>query len=353
MAVVEKTQTAEEKAQAGESQKQRENDFAKKLIGTLDLPAGLADAIDDKEDRGKKVAKKVTTQVEESVEEETEESAEEEVAEETEESSDEESSEEVEEGEEEEGDEALSPEGKKAAQKRINEVVKENKRLKSALARKSDAKPDPAPAEEETSDPDQKTLNRLASQPDGIAKLKSLKREVMAAWKAEPDAKKADALIDLQEKIDATITTVPQRFQKVQLGHFQAAMRETAEVYGDKLTEKTVDSIHAIAVKIFKGSATLQASPTGQAEAWRLAQERFEDRKDLTAGKSKTVELQRQNNTLKKKVGLDVAVAKGNTDKSEGKRLFHKAKTGNNSDKTAYVKKAFNTDSLIPEEYRR
>lgn len=345
MPVNEKTQTAEEKKSAGTSQVEREDQFAKKLIGQFDLSAGLADSIKD--------AEKKETQKEEEEALETEEETQEE------ESSEEESSENSEEesGEAEveiEEDEELTPEGKKSAKKRIDELVKKNKLAEAELKRLRTLQKEekPEPAEEEEKDADQKTLNRLASQPDGVAKLRNLKREVMAAWKAEPDQKKADAYLDLQEKIDATISSIPQRFQQTQVKHFQAAMRSTAENYGEKLTDKVVDKIAAIAKSVYSKSRTLQSSPTGQAEAWEQAVERYEENQSLTAGKSTTTELKRQNNNLKKKVALDVAVSKGNTDKSEGAGLFKRAKTGNAADKTAFVKKKFNTDSLIPDEYK-
>jgi hypothetical protein len=56
---------------------------------------------------------------------------------------------------------------------------------------------------------------------------------------------------------------------------------------------------------------------------------------------------------LKKKTSLDTAVQKGNSKISDESKLFNKAKNGSTSDKEAFLRKRLNTDSFIPDEFRR
>lgn len=343
MAVIEKEKSTQEKSEDAASQELREKDLTKKIIGNLDLPTSLADAVD--EAAGKKREEK------EGEEEDGSEDKSEEKSEDDEKSEDaEDGKAETDDGEE--GDEKLSPDSKKKAQKRIDELTREKNRLKAENERLRKAAPEQK-AEEET-DADTRTLSKLADRPDALEKLNSLRDDVLLAFKKETDPVKEKEYLALSKKIDRAIASVPQRFAGQQLSKYQEAVRETYEEFGGEevFTEKVAGEIHDIAKAIYQKSSTFRGSITGQAEAWRLAVERYQEKQKSSSDKSKTIDLKRENNTLKKKVALDVGAQKSNTDKAKDARSFERAKHGNSDDKTDFIKKRLNTDSLIPEEYR-
>ena len=340
--VIEKKETAEQKDAHRDSTGQLEKKLTQGIIGRLDLREGVADAIDETDE--KEVGQEETSPESEEESSESSETSPEEGAEESGDTG----SEKEEEGE---ASETEGETGKKKpdnTQRRIDELVKSNKRLETEVRRLKEG----AASREEETDPDTKTLSRIADRPDALEKLKSLKTDVMLAFKKETDPVKEKEYLALSEKIDKTISSLPQRFAGKQLSEYQAAVRETIETHGDAYGEKEIIAIHDIAKKIYNSSATLKGSVSGQAEAWRLAEERFSERRTLSTDRSKTDDVKRQNNQLKKKVSLDIAVKKSSTDKVDDKRAFHKAKSGTSADKTAFIKKKMNTDSLIPEEYR-
>lgn len=335
----EKTITAEEKAAAKEDQANREQSFIEKIKGNLDLSADVKNVVEEELEKEK--TSEEAGQKEESSEEGDAESQEETGGEA--ETSEEESTEET------------SPEKKRdKAQERINELTRQNKQKDAELKRLRDA--DGKKSEQEASDPDQKTLNRLSEQPNALERLNELKDDVLLAFKKEQDPKKEKELLELTKKIDRTIANVPQVFQNRQIVNFREAMNQTAQDFADsgrKFDEKAVNEIADSAKAIYKRSSLYQGSVEGQAEAWNLAVERYVSDTRLSADKSKSLELERKNNELKKKTSLDIATRKGSADKNEGKSLLKKARNGTQSDKTAAVKKLMNTDSLIPEQFRR
>lgn len=246
-------------------------------------------------------------------------------------------------------DEELSPESKRKAQKRIDELTRKNKRLEGELKKMRTSAPEKTP-----SDPDMAKLEGMS--------LEELRRvsEALDDQRDEAllagDKEKAKALRALSQKAQDALRSAPQRFQSQQINRFNAAVVSTAEALeesGRKLDAPTYQKIFDRAKKVFLGSKNLQSSPDGQAEAWAIAVEQYEEISKFSAGNNRRIEAERKVNKLKKKVSLSTATQKGNSKVSDEAKLYNRAKNGNNRDKAAFVRKAFNTDSLIPEQFRR
>lgn len=311
MAIEEKQQSTEQKQSAEAHKEQVSSDIAREIIKTYDLPTSIADAVD------KKVEEKETADPE----------AEQEV--------EQENSDQGGEAEEAQGEDEVKSEPD-SVQKRIDELTREKKLLESRL-KKLESKASP-----ESVDPDLEKLRKMS-----VEELQETRKRILKAQRTADEAT-LDQLFDLEEKVNNTIKDAPVRFQSTQVERFNEAVAETTD-----LTESELKVVFGHANAIFGKSQSLQRSADGQAEAWNLAVEHYRAMNKLTVGKSKVNELERKVNDLKKKTSLDTAVQKGNSKLSEESKLFNKAKTGTSYDKEAFLKKRLNTDSMIPDEYRR
>lgn len=315
MAIEEKQLTEEQKQTQAQDLRAKEDAITKDLIKSLDLPANLTEAIDEAEE---KTEEESPTKDAEEIKDEVSEEVSEESSEETSE------------------DDELDLKSKSKVQKRIDELNRQIKQRDAELNRLKSKTETDSP-----SDPDMAKLEKMEE-----SQLKDLKKKVALATRREQDDAKAAELFELEEKIDRAIANAPKRFQGQQTERFYDAVAAT------DLDASVKETIFQTAKNIFSKSQSMQKSINGQAEAWQLAVDHYKELSKLSAGKSKTEDLERKLNTLKKKTSLDTAVQKGNSKVSEEAKLYNKAKSGNDSDKVNFFKNKLNTDSLIPDEYR-
>ena len=316
MAVVEKEQSTEDKQAVEQSLAKKGTDLAQSIIKTLDLPTSIAEAVDDEQARQ-------DTEDSKSAEDDSRQKTEEV----SEEKSNDISSEQT---------EAEEPK-QDSVQKRIDELTREKKQLEARL-KKLESRSEP----EASKDPDLDKLSKMS-----VEELKETRKKILKAQRTADEAT-LDQLFDLEEKVNKTIESAPQRFQSQQVERFTEAVSSTSD-----LSEKEMQVVFGHAKNIFERTPSFRNSIDGQAEAWQLAVEHYKEMNRLTVGKSKVNELERKVNDLKKKTSLDMAVQKGNSKISDDAKLYNKARNGDQDDKQAFFKKRLNTDALIPEEFRR
>lgn len=308
----------EQKALNQADQFSREDEFAKKLVESFDLPSNLSNAIDEKIEEEKRGPKKETE--EEEPEEEVEDSAEEEQPE-------------AEESEEIEEEEDLIPKSK--VQKRIDELTREKKELSQRLRKLEQA------AEEKQTKPDDDTARLEAMSDDQLKTLKrQVKLEQMTAVQAQDRAKLTE-LMELEDKIDSVSANAPKRFNDAQIRHFNTAVNDTASDSDIRDFKTAGPEIFKKAQEIYAKSSSLKKSVYGQAEAWNLAVEQYKEVSKLSEGKSKSVETERKFNSLKKKVSIDSGSQKAAEQNAESDRkVYQKAKNGTEDDKLNFFKKS-------------
>lgn len=313
MVVIDKSENKEAQAEKAATQEELDKEFVKTLQGSETTKKGtvVETEADDKEK---------TDETEEGSEENSEENAEEKT-------DDAENGESTEETTTEEAEEKTEEDPKlDGRQKRINELTAAKRRLESELAQLKQDKP--------SDDPDRARLEKMSAE-----ELRTLKKEVRLAWKKEADEGKSRKLMELEDKIDETIQSVPARFERQQLASYQQSVATTADELGANFTETAQTRIFNKAKAIFDKFPTLQKSVDGMAIAWTQAVDWYKDIAKLSNTKEKNQELQRENNGLKKKVTLDTAVAKGATKGNETERLFKRAKQGDRQSELDYFTK--------------
>lgn len=321
------------------SQESMEKDFAKQLVNTFDLGEGLMNAVDGQAVKERK--QELAPEAEPEEEESNEEAQEDVEKPETEEKSEDETTEEP----VEESEEDLIPKSK--VQKRIDELVKENKRTQAELKALRESM---ASSKQTTRDEDLDKMEAMSE-----TELKTLRREIKMAQinlldtNLEPSQRKSELakLMELDEKAEKAITSAPIRFQTNQVAKFNEAVAET------DLEDKAKDAVFGYAKTIFLSSPELQSSITGQARAWKMAVEHYTEVNKLSKGKVQADELKRQNTTLKKKISVDTSSQKSNQKPNDDARMFKKAQHGNYDDKVAFFRKKLNVDSMIPEEFKQ
>lgn len=325
MAVRETQLTPEQKSQEKAVQEHDEREFASKLASSMDLPSTLADEVDQHEKDAVSTPKEV--------EEDGEETEEPEVpAEEIEEEANKES----EESEESEEEEDLIPKSK--VQKRFDELTAQMKKLQAELEKSRSEKPS-APK-----DSDEAQLEKMSE-----SELKTLKRQVrLEQIKNSADEAKVAQLMDLEEKIENTIRTAPARFQTSQVENFNRAVEETAASLEG--FDKVKNEIFKHAKAIYDSAPELHSSPRGQERAWRFAVDHYVALNKVSEGKSTKSELERQVNTLKKKISVDTSTKKGVQKPDSDAALKRKAIYGNDADKARFLRTRINTNSLVPDD---
>lgn len=315
----------EQKALEQVNQQQREQDFAQKLVDSVDLPANLSKNIDEANRRAAA-----------GEEEQHEEEQEEQDQEETEETGETES--EVSEQKKDEEEEDLIPKSK--VQKRFDEMTAETKRLRQEIERIKESEKAAKSKDEEQA--------RLEQMNDD--ELKNLKRQVrMAQIDNLTNKEQYTKLVDLEEKIETALKSAPERFQRNQIDKLNQEISYTAsEVQG---FDKAYPEILRTAQEIYKESPELQGSVSGQARAWKLAVNHYSAINKLSAGKSKTEELERKVTTLKKKVAMDGGSPKSSQKEDTEGKAFNKARYGTNADKLKFMKSKINVGNLVDPEY--
>lgn len=351
MPVRETVQSTEEKEAVRTELAEKESAISKRIIGQLDLPTSLADAVDDeasKQDEKTEEPKKAGTEDVETTETKDDGDLSQPSEDSTDATDQSDSTEYDENGEAVESDDGLGEEDlipKSKVQKRIDELTREKRHLESELNKIRKAKEESSKTEE---DPDLAKLRKMSTK-----ELQDLRRKAMVAWKNEADPIKAEQYIELQDKIDETIHSAPNRFQERQIGNYYSAIEDTLVEMGEKLTPETAKQIKGIAESIYAKSNIYQLSEEGQAEAWRQAVERYKEVSKYSVGKSKVNDLERKVNTLKKKVSLDTSSQKGSTKQADDNKSYRKALQGNSRDKQEWFKRKLNTDSLIPAQFKQ
>lgn len=258
---------------------------------------------------------------------ETEEQEEEQVEEET-----------TEEQQQEETEEEVVPKSK--IQPRIDKLTSENKALKSRL--------DALEIKQQPADETTTKLEKMSSE-----ELKSLKRQVrVAELNAKDDHTKLNELLDLEDKIDQTISEAPAKFQQAQVTAFNRAAEELAatDIFDEKDTSKILES----AKQIYSSYPKLQKDVDGQAMALKLAAEHVKALKTVNGSKQEVSSLKSKVNMLKKKTSLDTRSTKNTVDTTKFEQLRKTAMTGTQRDKHRFVRDnpAFNVDAMIPSEFK-
>lgn len=326
MSVKETILTPDQTSMMQAQQSENETKFAEGLAKSFDLPSTLADAL---ETEIKLEGKPKEEQVDEpqDASEESNEQADEQVQEESK--------------EEEGGEEDLIPKSK--VQKRIDELTREKARLESRLKRLEDSANQP----KQPVDSDTEAISKM-SEPE----LVSLKRQIrMAQIESAGDKAKLSQLLDLEDKVESHIRTAPQRFQQSQVSNFQSSWGEISSVEGESFSKDFQAKLFQEANNIYARSNALKRDVNGQAEALWAAYDKLSAIRSLSDGKTKTNELERQVNTLKKKISVDSSSKKSASQDSDSMaKLFNKAKNGDTRSKAEFFRKRLNTDALVSED---
>lgn len=328
MAVRETQLTPEQRSQERAVQEKDEKSFASRLADSMDLPSTLAGEVDQHIKDANATPKEVEEEVEETEEPEV-------PADEIEEA-EAESSKESEESNDTDDEEDLIPKSK--VQKRFDELTAQMKRLQAELEKSRAEKPAPP------KDSDEAQLEKMSE-----SELKTLKRQVRVEQiKNSADEAKVAQLMDLEEKIENTIRTAPERFQRNQVENFNAAVAETASSIEG--FDKVKGEIFKHAKAIYDSAPELHGSVRGQERAWRFAVDHFQALNKLSEGKSTKSELERQVNTLKKKISVDSSTKKGVQQADSDATLKRKAIHGTDADKARFLRTRINTKSLVSDD---
>jgi hypothetical protein len=296
---------------------------ADNILNSFDLPTSVQQSVDSK------IEEEAKPKVEEEVEEKEEEA---ELPESLE--SKEEVKEEKEEAKDEEKDEELIP--KSTFQKRLDEMTREKRLLEMRLKALEEKAVNSQPVDED--------LVKLEKM--GEAELENLKRQTrIAQLKNASDDSMVAKLMELEDKIDKTLRTAPERFAKNQVQQFNEAVTMTSQEIPE--FNKVSKDVFALAKQIYETAPELHKSVSGQARAWNLAVQHYKIMQEANVGKSKVAELDRQVNTLKKKVSVDGVSRKASQEPDSSVKLFKRAKDGAIRDKLEFFKKTLNTDSQV------
>lgn len=332
MGIKESILSADQKAMENAVQSEREAQFADGLVKAIDLPSNIADVIDE-ELRSTPQEKRQKAEEEKVEQEEQAEEDQEEVKEETSEESEEESSE-----------EDLVPRSK--VQKRIDELTRDKAILESRLRRLEEK----SVSQETPSDSDMARLEKMSDE-----ELRHVKKQInIAKVKSMNDEAQLSQLVDLEEKVETALRSAPNRFQSTQVGQFNKTWEEVSGIEGKQFTPEFQKKLFAEANHIYARSNALKRDVSGQAEALWAAYDKLSAVRNFTEGKSKATDLERQVNTLKKKISVDSSSKKSSSQDSDStQKLFYKAKNGDSRAKTEYFKKIINIDNLVTDEDQR
>lgn len=313
MAIQEKTQSPEEQKKEQDGVRDRADKFADSLLSSLDLPQDQ----DEEPEEEKKPAKQKDPVPEQSEEEQ-------EVVE------DEEASDEQDE------DEEVIPKSK--FQKRI---AAERNRVRVLEAKVAEL-------EQKRSEPTSDRKAKLEAMT--VDQLRQLKSEARLEWKSTEDIDRAKALDELVEEIDDIIRSGPQRFVQKQTVAYGKAAKEIMEDNDDVDFAKHGAEIKKIATDIYNKYQDLQRLERGQATALEMAFEHWKATR--SGGKSKEMDLKRQNLKLKQKTSLDSGVGKGqrSVHSTDRAKSLAAAKSGDTNAKIDHLfKHVVDIDKLVPE----
>lgn len=184
--------------------------------------------------------------------------------------------------------------------------------------------------------------------------LRAAKTEVRKAQiKNKDDDAKLNELLELEDKIEATIKGAPDRFARAQVDAYNRTVQRIVDSGDIEDIEKASPAILKIAKEIYESSPMFRKDVNGQATALELAVKHFKGM-NTSGDKTKETELKRQVNNLKRKTTLDTKGNKGNIDQTKLDSLRKNAINGNLRQKVEFVKShpAFNVSAMIPDEFK-
>lgn len=297
-----------------------EKSVSENILNSFDLPTSIQTAVDSK-------IKEEEEKPEVAEDEEVEEKEEADIPKSLD------SKEEVEEPKAEE-DEELIPKSK--FQKRFDEMTREKRLLEMRLKALEEKAVQAQPQDED--------LVKLEKM--GETELQNLKRQTrLAQLKNASDDNMVSKLMELEDKIDSTLRSVPQRFAHNQVQQFNEAVAMTSHEIPE--FNKVSKDVFNLAKQIYDTAPELHQTVSGQARAWNLAVQHFKIMQEANVGKSKVAELDRQVNTLKRKVSVDGVSRKASQEPDSSVKLFKKAKNGELRDKLNFFKTTLNTDAQV------
>jgi hypothetical protein len=302
-------------------QQAQEKVLAENILSNFELPESLTQKIDET------VKKEDEDVAEEPVEEKEAEVAEDAVSEKAEDGAKTET--------EEKEDEELIP--KSTFQKRLDEMTREKRALELRLKRLEEQQTQQKPAKDE----DMIKLEQMSE-----SELVSLKKQTrLAQLKNASDDAMVTKLMELEDKIDLVRMTAPQRLAQNQVQRFNEAVAISAPEIQN--FDKVQKDIFSLAKQIYDTTPELHTTVSGQASAWNLAVSHYKLMQEAHVGKTKVAELDRQVNTLKKKVSLDGVSRKATSEPDSDVKVFKRAKNGTTGDKLEFFRKRLGTDEVV------
>jgi len=236
-------------------------------------------------------------------------------------------------------DEELIPKSK--IQKRIDKFKSEAEYWKNKY------NTDVSQAKETPKDDTSKKLEAMSE-----TELRNLKREVRLAQIKSKDDTSMTQLLDLEDKIDETLRTAPQKFSEKQVNYYNQVAQEIAS--NDDFKDEDAPEILKIAKDIYSSEPDLQKSVSGQGVALRLAAKHFKEKVRLSQRAKETPKLKGQINSFKKVTALDTKGVKGNNDSNIVSNLLRKSRNSGltNKEKVTLITNdpRFNIDALIPKD---
>ncbi len=257
-----------------------------------------------------------------------------------------------------EGEEENVEDGDLIPKSKVDKIIKKLTKRVDSLSRELKITRSAAPKATDTRDPDLVKLEAKSTE-----ELNTLKRNVRLAQaklaKGEETGEsnaELEKLVDLEMKIDRTISSSGQRFVNLQMKLYH---ERSQEVYDDPEIED-VDAaapiIKKIAIQIFEDYPRLREIPDGQALALGFAVDHYKATQKTSSGKSKEKELKRETNKLKKKIALNPGRHKGVAGSNRLKALRASAfqSRGSNLAKENFIlhDPQFAIDDLIPDDYK-
>lgn len=255
---------------------------------------------------------------------------------------------------EEDAEDELEPDSKKRVKKRIDGLVAQNKALEAEVKKMRDASAE-QDDDEEAKNPHWQRLEAIYEK-HGMDGIEQLQDEIAVEMRKAKDDKSALNLQKLNRMSMRFQQEAPVRFQKKQVREFQKVVVDTHKELGKEVFAKNAKELFAIADSIFRRTKALQKTVDGQAQAWNLAVEHFNQMRkhQRPEDKDERLRLKRNLNKLKKKTSLDTKKVRQEREqrKPDRKQMREKASRGNTEDKVDYIKEVLDLDSLIPDDLR-
>lgn len=207
-------------------------------------------------------------------------------------------------------------------------------------------------SEEKPSDETTEKLRKMSND-----ELRVLKRQVEVAKleaHSSKNQKQLDDLLDLQEKIEDTVRSAPQRFLNAQNAAYSKMADKLAQGIEHKELEKATPEIIKKTNEILQKHPHLYNDVNGKALALEIAVEQYKELSKFSLTKKSVSNLKSQVNTLKRKTSLDNGASKTVQDVSVLDNVRRAAHGGTTRDKQVLVREdpRFRVNEMIPTEYQ-